>query len=140
MAIKIVTDSTADLPPELARELDITVVPLNVQIGEETFLDGVDLDADGFFQRLAAAPQLPTTSQPSPGAFLEVYRGLMEAGHQMVSIHIAATLSGTMNSAQQAKEQLGEARLEIVDSYQATMGLGLVVTAAAPRRKRGRFL
>ena len=137
MAVKIVTDSTADLPPELARELDIAVVPLNVHFGEETFLDGVDLDADVFFQRLMTEPRLPTTSQPSPGAFLEVYRGLVEAGHQVVSIHISEKLSNTMNSVLRAREQLGDAPLEVVDSYQASLGLGLVATAAARAVKEG---
>ena len=131
MAVKIVTDSTADLPPALAKELDITVIPLNVHFGEETFLDGVDLDADRFYQRLTTEPQLPTTSQPSPGRFLQTYRPMVEAGHQVVSIHISSKLSGTLNSAMQAKEQLGDVPLEIVDSYQATMGLGLIVIAAA---------
>ncbi len=137
MTIKIVTDSTADLPPELVEELGITVVPLNVHFGEETFLDGVNLDVDQFFQRLTTEPNLPTTSQPSIGAFLEVYRGLAEAGHQVVSIHISDLLSGTMNSALQAKEQVGDASVEVVDSYQASMGLGLVVTAAAHAVKDG---
>ena len=69
MAIKIVTDSTADLPAEVAEQLGITVIPLNVHFGEETFLDGVDIFPDEFFARLKAARQLPTTSQPSPGKF-----------------------------------------------------------------------
>lgn len=137
MAVRIVTDSTADLPPHLARELDVTIVPLNVHFGQEMFLDGVDLDTDQFFQRLTTAPQLPTTSQPSPGKFLEAYQPLVEAGHQLVSIHISSKLSGTINSAVQAKEQLGNAPLEIVDSLQATMGVGLVVTAAARAVKAG---
>ncbi len=137
MAIKIVTDSTADLPPELARELDITVVPCNVHFGQETFLDGVELDADRFYERLITESQLPTTSQPSPGAFLEVYRGLVDAGHQVVSIHVSDKLSGTMNSARQAKEQLGDAPLEVVDSHQVSLALGLLVTAAARAVKDG---
>ena len=137
MAVRVVTDSTADLPAELARELDVTVVPLNVHFGQETFLDGIDLDADAFFGRLTTEPQLPTTSQPSPGAFLEVYRSLAEAGDQVVSIHISGKLSGTMNSASQAKQQLGDAPLEVVDSNQASLGLGLVVTAAARAVKDG---
>lgn len=137
MAVKIVTDSSADLPSDLARELEITVVPANVHFGEETFRDGLDLDADGFFQRLVAAPQLPSTSQASPGVFLEAYRGLVEAGHQVVSIHISSKLSGMMNSARQAKEQLSDAPVELVDSFQASLGLGLVVTAAARAVKGG---
>ena len=131
MAIRIVTDSTADLPAEVAEQLGITVVPLNVHFGEETFLDGIDILHDEFFQRLAAARQLPTTSQPSPGKFIEAYRQLAEAGDQIVSIHISEQLSGTMNSARQAKEQMEGGSIEIIDSRQATLGTGLVAIAAA---------
>ena len=131
MAIRIVTDSTADLPAEVAEQLGITVVPLNVHFGEETFLDGIDILHDEFFERLRAARQLPTTSQPSPGKFLEAYRPLAEAGDQIVSIHISEQLSGTMNSARQAKEQMEGGSIEIIDSRQATLGTGLVAIAAA---------
>ncbi|MBI4198594.1 MAG: DegV family protein [Chloroflexi bacterium] len=140
MAVKVVTDSTADLPPELARELDITVTPLSVRFGQESFLDGVDLSSDAFFQRLVAAKELPTTSQPAPGAFLLVYRRLLEAGHQVLSVHVSEKLSGTLNSARQAKEQLGSAPIQILDSQQATLGLGLVATAAAKAVKAGASL
>ncbi len=137
MAVKIVTDSTADLPTDLARELDITVVPLNIHFGQESFLDGVDLGSDEFFERLIRGPQLPTTSQPSPGVFADVYRGLVDAGDQVLSIHISELLSGTLNSATQAKGQLGDAPIEVLDSLQVSMGLGLVVTAAAQAAKGG---
>ena len=138
MAVKIVTDSTADLPQQLTRELDITVVPLNVHFGEESFQDGVDLDSDTFFQRLTTEARLPTTSQPSVGAFMDIYRGLLEAGHQVVSIHISAKLSGTMNSAQQAQEQLDAGpRLAVVDTQQVGLALGVVATAVAQAVKDG---
>ena len=138
MAVKVVTDSTGDLPAEVVRDLDITVVPLNVHFGEESFQDGVDLDSDGFFQRLTTEARLPTTSQPSVGAFLETYRGLLEAGHDVVSVHISAKLSGTMNSALQAREQLDAGpRLTVVDSQQVGLALGVVATAAAQAVKDG---
>ena len=137
MAIRIVTDSTADLPAEVAEQLGITVVPLNVHFGEETFLDGVDILPDEFFQRLAAARQLPTTSQPSPGKFMEVYGSLAEAGDQVVSIHISDKLSGTLNSARQAKEQMEGSSIEIIDSKQAALGTGLVAMAAAKAVQQG---
>ena len=138
MAVKIVTDSTGDLPAEVVQELDITVVPLNVHFGEESFQDGVDLDSDGFFERLTTEASLPTTSQPSVGAFLETYRGLLEAGHEVVSVHISAKLSGTMNSALQAREQLDAGpRLTVVDSQQVGLALGIVATAAAQAVKDG---
>ena len=137
MAIRIVTDSTADLPAEVAEQLGITVVPLNVHFGEETFLDGIAILHDEFFQRLAAARQLPTTSQPSPGRFLETYRPLAEAGDQIVSIHISELLSGTLNSARQAREQMEGGSIEIIDSRQAAVGTGLVTMAAAKAAQQG---
>lgn len=140
MAVRIVTDSTSDLPPGLAQELEITVVPCNVHFGQETFLDGVELDTDSFYSRLVKESQLPTTSQPSPGNFLKVYSGLVEAGHQVVSVHVSSTLSGTLNSAMQAKEQLPGAVVEIVDSRQVSLALGLAVTAAARAAKDGASL
>ena len=137
MAIRIVTDSTADLPAEVAEHLGITVVPLNVHFGEETFLDGVDILHDEFFQRLRDARQLPTTSQPSPGKFMEVYGSLAEAGDQIVSIHISDKLSGTLNSARQAKEQMEGSSIEIIDAKQAALGTGLVAMAAAKAVQQG---
>ena len=137
MAIRIVTDSTADLPAEVAEQLGITVVPLNVHFGEETLLDGIDILPDEFFQRLRAARQLPTTSQPSPGKFMEVYGSLAEAGDQIVSIHISDKLSGTLNSARQAKEQMEGSSIEIIDSRQAALGTGLVAIAAAKAAQQG---
>ena len=137
MAIRIVTDSTADLPAEVAEQLGITVVPLNVHFGEETFLDGVDILHDEFFERLRTARQLPTTSQPSPGKFMEVYGSLAEAGDQIVSIHISDKLSGTLNSARQAKEQMEGSSIEIIDARQAALGTGLVAMAAAKAVQQG---
>ena len=137
MAIRIVTDSTADLPLAIVKELAITVIPCNLHFGQETFLDGVDMDADVFYKRLSSESQLPTTSQPSPGAFLETYGPMVKAGDQIVSIHVAASLSGTVNSALQAKEQLPDATIEVVDSRQVSLSLGLAVTAAARVAKSG---
>lgn len=137
MATKIVTDSTADLPSELAKKLGITVVPLNVQFGEDTFLDGIDMHPDEFFQRLATEKQLPTTSQPSPGKFIEAYKPLVDAGHDIISIHVSDKLSGTLNSARQAKEQFKNARIELIDSEQVTLSLGLIVLAASAEVKKG---
>lgn len=137
MTIRIVTDSSSDLPSSLANELGITVVPCNLHFGQETFRDSLDMDADVFYQRLSSESQLPTTSQPSPGAFLEAYRPLVEAGHQIVSIHVAASLSGTVNSALQAKEQLPDATIEVVDSRQVSLSLALAATAAARAVQKG---
>ena len=123
MTVRVVTDSTADLPPDLAAEHGITVVPLNLHFGQETYLDGIDITPDQFYQRLTSGAQLPTTSQPSVGAFMEVYEGLREGAEGIVSVHISAKLSGTCNSANQAKAELSETiTVEIVDTQLAVPG------------------
>ena len=132
MAIKIVTDSVADLPPALASANDITVVPAYVIIGNETFRDGLDISADRFYERLGTLPRLPTTSQPTMADFQEVYQRLLDQGHQIVSVHVSAKLSGTVNSATQAKAALGDAsQIEIVDSQLASAPQALAVLNAA---------
>lgn len=138
MSVRIVTDSTADIPSPLAQELAIVVVPLNVQFGEVVFRDGVDLGTEEFFRRLVRSPALPTTSQPSAGAFLEVYSRLAAEGAEIVSLHISAKLSGTLNSAQVAKESLDvPCRIELMDSQSASLGLGLTAIAAARAAQAG---
>lgn len=139
MAVKIVTDSTADLLPAIATELDIAVVPLTVHFGEEVLRDGVDITAVEFLKRLTTSSIHPRTSQPSPEAFKEVYSSLLAAGHQVVSIHVAAKLSGTMNSALVARQALhAEDRITIIDSTWATMTLGLVAINAAKAARAGK--
>ena len=133
MTIRIVTDSCSDLPPEAAWANDITVVPLYVIIGGETYRDGVDMTADDFYSRLVELPSLPTTSQPSVADFQEVYRRLLGEGHQIVSIHVSSKLSGTLNSAAQARESLGDAaqQIEVVDSRLAGGAQALLTLSAA---------
>ena len=138
MTIRIVTDSTSDLSPALARHWDITVVPayVNFTSGDgaiETLKDGLDVSTDDFYERLANSETLPTTSQPSIQDFAEVYESLIQDPRDMiVSIHVSAKLSGTYNSALQAKRSLkNPAQVEVVDSQSASMGLGLVVLGAA---------
>ena len=132
MAIRIVTDSCADLPPEVARDNDITVVPLYVNIGGDTYRDGVDIGADRFYSLLEQLPGLPTTIQPSAGDFVRVYQQLLDEGHQVVSIHVSGKLSGTLNSATQASSSLGDPpQIEIVDSRLAGGAQALLVLSAA---------
>ena len=141
MTVRVITDSTADLPPEMAAELGIEVVPLNVHFGTDTFRDGIDLSADEFYERLVASSCPPTTSQPSVGAFLEVYQKALEGADGIVSVHISAKLSGTWNSAIQAREQLADpSRVQVVDTGQASMGLGWVAVAAARAAQAGASL
>ena len=146
MAIKLVTDSTCDLPREVAEQWDITVIPCNVHFDDEVFKDGIDIGPDEFYRRLVSSPRLPTTAQPSMNDFLQVYKPLWEDGHNIISIHLSAKFSGTLNSATQAKEALpsqdgseagGGGRLEIIDSRLTSMGLGLITLAAAEMVKDG---
>src|SRR5262249_56537184 len=100
MAVRIVVDSTADIPRERAARLGIAVVPETVLFGEEAFLDGVDLDGPGFYQRLATSRILPTTSAPSPGLLEETYRQVLgEGASGILSLHLASTFSATYSSA-----------------------------------------
>ncbi|MGI9953524.1 DegV family protein [Moorellaceae bacterium AZ2] len=129
--VRIVTDSTADLPRELVEQYGIVVVPLKVLFGQQIYRDGVDLTSGEFYEKLRAASDLPTTSQPSPQEFMEAYRPLVEEGASIISLHISGSLSGTIQSARLAKTMLHYDDLEIVDSRLVSMALGLVVLAAA---------
>ncbi|MFC1951997.1 DegV family protein, partial [Chloroflexota bacterium] len=132
MAVKIVTDSSADLPAQLVDELGITVVPLYVRFGEKVYRDRLDISGDEFYQRLQYDPVHPSTTQPSPQDFANVYQKLLSEADGIVSIHLSAKLSGTCNSALQAKEMIGEGcPVEVIDSRTLTMGLGMISIAAA---------
>lgn len=138
MTVKIVTDSTADLPPDLAESLGISVIPLNVHFGTDVFKDGIDIKPDEFYQRLTSGAQLPTTSQPNVGEFLSLYNDLAKSNEEIVSVHISDKLSGTLNSARQAKDQYeGSTRIETVDSKHGSMGLGLIAVHASKVAKNG---
>ena len=138
MSVRVVTDSTADLPPQLCHELGITVVPLMVYFGDQGYRDGVDLGAQEFYDKLTSSPQLPKTSQPSAGTFAETYGKLANEIDEILSIHISSKLSQTCNSALLgAKEVEGRCRVEVVDSLQVSLGMGLVVMAAARAAQDG---
>jgi DegV family protein with EDD domain len=138
MAVRIVTDSTADLPRQLVKELGITVAPVYVRFGEEVYLDGVDMSEDEFYQRLEKTTVHPSTVQPGPQDFLEIYRKLSKDADGIISIHVSAKLSGTCNSALMAKDMLDtKCPVEVVDSKMTTMGLGLLVILAATSAKGG---
>ena len=110
MTVKIVTDSSADLPEPLIQELGITVVPLYVRFDEEVYRDRLDISEDEFYQRLKTDPIHPNTIQPTPQDFVSVYRELSKEADGIVSVHISSKLSGTCNSALQGKEMVGKAR------------------------------
>ena len=135
--VAVVTDSTADLSPELAAERAVTVVPLTVNLDGRSYLDGVDISADEFYRKLQTSSGHPTTSQPSPGQFLEVYKRLLADHEEVVSIHISAKLSGTFGSAQQAAQMIGGDRVHVIDSRFASMPLAGLALVAATRAGRG---
>ena len=140
MAVKVVTDSLADLPPELAKALDVTVVPLTVHFGLESYRDGIDITSSQFFNRLVSEKTLPTTAQPSVGAFAEVYADLASQGHDIVSIHASGLLSGTLNSATQAAKETADVGIELVDTFSVSLGEGLVAMEAARLAQAGGML
>lgn len=135
--VKIVTDSTADLPEKLRREYDIKIVPLKVIFGESIYRDGYDLTNREFYSKLAEATVLPTTSQPSPGEFLDTYQTLDQEGHPIVSIHLSSALSGTYQSALLAS-QMADLDIEVIDTKSASMGIGLIVLEAAKAARAGK--
>jgi len=139
LIVKIVTDSTADLPAELANELGITIVPLYVCFGKAVYRDRVDISEDDFYKRLLQDSTHPTTTQPTPQDFAEVYQELASKADGIISIHISAKLSGTCNSALQGKKLVENGcPIEVVDSKTTSMALGLIVVAAATIAKNGK--
>ena len=138
MTIKLVTDSTSDLPQDLADSLGIELVPANIHFGNETFKDGVDLSHDDFYERLTHGDTFPRTSQPSPGEFAQVYERLAQNADAIVSIHISSKLSGTYNSAVHGKREADVAcPIEVIDSQQASLALGMAAVAAARAASAG---
>ncbi len=138
--IKVVTDSAADVPSELAQRLDITVLPCYIVFGSEVYRDGVDLTPREFYDKLARSPILPTTSQPPLGLFVETYQNLLQESEGIVSIHIASTLSGVFNAARVAADALSSAPIVVIDSQQLSMGAGWQVIMAAQAAQEGHTL
>ncbi len=142
MAVRIVTDSTSDIPLEQARALDIAIVPLTVFFGDQAYLDGIELDNAGFYARLQTSQVLPRTSQPSPAAFQEAYARLIEEeADAILSVHLSSKLSGTYQSACTARDslpdELKKVPIEVIDSGTVSMGIGMPVMLAAEEAKRG---
>ena len=142
MPVKIVTDSTADLPPQVAQELDIAVIPLTVVFGDRAYKEGVDIDHDTFYRLLQESRTLPTTSAPSVGELLRAYEEVLQRWEEVVCVHLSSKLSATYNNACQAAALLRErgARIEVVDSLNVSMGMGFVVLAAARAAQGGASL
>jgi DegV family protein with EDD domain len=137
MVVKIVTDSSADMPAKIAKDLDITVVPLYVRFGEQVYRDRIDISEDEFYKRLTEDTIHPSTIQPSPQDFADVYKNLAKDADGIVSIHISAKLSGTTNSALQAKADTKGIQIEVIDSQVLSSALSLIVISAAKLAKEG---
>ncbi len=132
MKIKIVTDSTSDLPAPLVSQLGVTVVPSYVHFGNNVYRDRVDISEEEFYERLRNGPVHPHTEPPTPMDFAESYRRLLGGAEGIISIHISSKLSATCNSARRGRELAGKnLPIEVIDSQLVTMGLGLLVIAAA---------
>lgn len=132
MRIKIVTDSGSDIPIEVAKELGITIVPVYVYFGDKAYRDGIDIGPDELYKRLVEGPIYPTTTQPMPTDFAKVYSDLSQDADGIVSIHLPTRVSGTYNAALQGIEiAKSKCEIHVVDSFSVSVGLGIIVTAAA---------
>lgn len=137
MAIKIITDSTSDIPFEQQQELGIEIVPLSVRFGSEEYIDGVTLTKQEFYKKLTECSDLPTTAQVNPDQFATVFQKHLDAGDEVVGIFISGKLSGTFQSADIAKNMLGSDKIHVIDSLNVTFGLALLVYEAVKMRDNG---
>jgi DegV family protein with EDD domain len=144
MAVRVVVDSTADIPRDRAQQLGIEIVPQTVLFGDEAFRDGIDLDGPAFYRKLAASRATPTTAAPSPGLFEEAYQRLAHAGASAIlSIHEAAALSSTVSNARAAADAVSGATsvpIAVLDSGSVSAGFGLPAELVAQRAKAGEDL
>jgi DegV family protein with EDD domain len=138
MAVKIVTDTLSDITSDLAAELGVSVVPLYVRFGETMFRDRVEISTDEFYRRLINEGAFPSTTQPTPNDFLEVYKKLSKETDEILVIVVSSKLSGTYQSATQARALLkNDCRIEVVDSLSVALGEGLIVIDAVNAVKEG---
>jgi DegV family protein with EDD domain len=135
--IAIVTDSTAYIPKENLRDLPVFTIPLHVIWGDDMYRDNVDITQNVFYERLGSSKTMPSTSQPSPQEFVELYKTVAKDYDEILSIHISSQLSGTFDSAIQAKKILSGLKIEVIDSKSTSMGLGFLVLMAARNAQAG---
>jgi DegV family protein with EDD domain len=137
--LRIVTDGAADILPEWEKEYGIDTIPVNILFGEKSYLQGVELDNEGFYKLVDESKRIPKTSQPSPHQFVEFYRKVAQKGDTIVSIHITAKLSGTYASAISAAEELkGEFNVIPIDSACGSLGIGLMCREARKMERAGK--
>ncbi len=138
MTIKIVTDTLSDITKDIAEELGITVVPLYVRFGDKVYKDRVEMTTDEFYYRLQHDPNWPSTTQPTPNDFFNIFDKLADETDEILCINLSHKLSGTWESACAAKRMMKkDCRVEVIDSMTVVMGLGVMVLAAAKMAKNG---
>jgi DegV family protein with EDD domain len=138
VTVKIVTDSGSDLPLDLAKKLGITVVPVYIYFGDKAYKDGIDIGPDELYEKLVKGPVYPTTTQPMPADFAEVYTALSKDAEAIVSIHLPTKVSGTYNAAMQGVEMAKpKCDVHVVDSLSVSVGISLIVVAAAQVANKG---
>ena len=135
--MKIITDSTADLSAANYEKHGIGVVPLTLRLGDRTWRDFFDIDPDAYYALLRESKDFPATSQPSPEDFIDAFAPFVEKGEPILSIHISSKLSGTYQSAILARNHFPGARIEVVDSLQASLGLGMIILLCAEKASVG---
>jgi DegV family protein with EDD domain len=136
--VRIVTDSTAQLEPELAERLGIIVVPLEISFGTQRFHEGVDLNSDEFFRRVSHSPVMPSAAAPTADEFREIYAALSQSTDQILSLHVSSKLSTTcLNARNAANHFLGRCEIIVIDSWTISLGLSILVQAAARAAMQG---
>ena len=141
MTVRIVTDSLSDITSDVAGKLGITVVPLYVRFGKEVYRDRVEMTTEEFYRRLVHDAVLPSTTQPTPNDFAEVYKNLAKETDEILVMVVSSKLSGTYQSALQARDLIkGKCRIEVIDSLTVAMSMGLIVIAAAKKAQAGASL
>ncbi|GKU27167.1 DegV family protein [Clostridium folliculivorans] len=135
--IKIITDSTVDIPIDLLKKNDVEVLPLLINFGEESYLDGVEINLRTMLKRIEEDDALPTTAQVTPNRFYECYKRYLEEGYKIISVHLSSDMSGTYNSACIAKDMFDTEDIIVIDSKNVTSGLGIVVLKAIASKEKG---
>ena len=137
--LRIVTDGAADVLPEWVNEYGIDVIPVNILFGEKSYLQGVELDNEGFYKMVDETKKIPKTSQPTPHQFVEFYRKVAKKGDTIISVHVTAKLSGTYASAMKAGEEVkDDFTVLAVDSACGSLGIGLMAREARKMERAGK--
>jgi DegV family protein with EDD domain len=139
MTVRILTDSTCDLPADVVNKLGIYVLPVYIHVGNRDYLDGIDISREEFYEKLPTFPEHPRTAVPSPAKFRALYDALADEGAtEVLSIHISATLSGILSVAQAAAQETTSTSVTVLDSRQLSLGTGFLVQTAAELALQGR--